>query len=46
VHLRAETITVTAAPTDVLLGTGPDVVFGSDGGASLVKRICGAEAGR
>jgi iron complex outermembrane receptor protein len=38
VHLRAEAITVAAALTDVLLGTGLDVVFGRDGGASLVKR--------
>ena len=44
VHLRAETITVAAALTDVLLGTGVDVVFGSDGGASLVKRSGAAVA--
>lgn len=38
VHLRAEAITVAGALTDVLLGMGVDVVFGRDGGASLVKR--------
>jgi iron complex outermembrane receptor protein len=44
VHLQAEAITVAAAFTDVLLGTGLDVVFGRDGGASLVKRSDAAVA--
>lgn len=38
VDLRAQAITVAAALTDVLFGTGVDVVFGRDGGASLVSR--------
>lgn len=38
VHLRADNITVIAALTDVLLDTGVDVVFSSDGTASLVRR--------
>jgi TonB-linked SusC/RagA family outer membrane protein len=38
VYLRANLITVAAALTDVLSGSGVDVVFNSDGGAALVKR--------
>lgn len=38
VHLRAQSITVAAALTDVLTGSGVDVVFTSSGGAALVKR--------
>ncbi len=38
VHLRAEAITVAAALTDLLLGSGVDVVFRPDGEAALVKR--------
>src|SRR5437016_12637545 len=38
VSLRADRITVAAALTDVLLDAGVDVVFTSDGRATLVKR--------
>jgi len=38
VNLRADRITVVAALTDVLLDAGVDVVFTSDGRATLVKR--------
>src|SRR5436309_3760940 len=38
VNLRAARITVAAALTDVLLDAGVDVVFTSDGRATLVKR--------
>ena len=39
VRLRAQSITVAAALTDVLGGTGLDVVFTSSAGVVLVKRI-------
>ena len=42
VNLRAERITVAAALTEVLLDVGVDVVFTSDGRATLVKRPEGA----
>lgn len=40
IHLRADGITVLAALTDVLIGSGLDVIFNSDSGsrAALVKR--------
>jgi FtsP/CotA-like multicopper oxidase with cupredoxin domain len=38
VYLRAKLITVAAALTDVLSGSGVDVVFNAAGGAALVKR--------
>ena len=38
VHLRAEGITVVAALTDVLFDTNVDVVFSSNGRATLVRR--------
>ena len=38
VHLRAQSITVAAALTDVLSGAGIDVVFSPNGGAALMKR--------
>src|SRR2546430_17024911 len=38
---RADRITVAAALTDVLLDAGVDVVFTSDGRATLVKRPSG-----
>lgn len=38
VHLRAQTITLAAALTDVLLDAGVDIVFSPNGRATLVKR--------
>jgi TonB-linked SusC/RagA family outer membrane protein len=38
VHLRAQSITVAAALTDVLAGAGVDVVFTNNGSVALVKR--------
>jgi TonB-linked SusC/RagA family outer membrane protein len=38
VHLKAEEIAVGAALTDVLMGTGLDVIFTTDGRATLVQR--------
>lgn len=38
VHLRADDITVAAALTDILLGSGIDVVFRRNGRAALVRR--------
>ncbi len=38
VRLRANDITVVAALTEVLLGTGVDVALGSDGNAILIRR--------
>src|SRR5882762_5282344 len=42
VSLRADRITVAAALTDVLIDAGVDVVFTSDGRATLVKRPPGS----
>ena len=38
VRLRAESMTVVAALTDVLFDAGVDVVFNKNGGAAIVKR--------